>query len=111
MDQVQELEALPLVVPSVPIEGTDSIYPVRRIFCVGLNDLDHAKEMGRTVERSAPLYFTKSPFAIVPSGSTAARSAALWYCRSSSSPTGFGQEIWRAKNSGSSGRKPGRTLP
>lgn len=63
-----DFSGLSLIVPSVPVEGSDVGYPVRRIFCVGLNYMDHAKEMGRTVERSAPFYFTKSPFSIVLSG-------------------------------------------
>jgi fumarylpyruvate hydrolase len=63
-----DFSGLPLIVPSVPVEGSDVGYPVRRIFCVGLNYMDHAKEMGRTVERNAPFYFTKSPFSIVLSG-------------------------------------------
>lgn len=65
---VLDFSGLSLIVPSVPVEGSDVGYSVRRIFCVGLNYMDHAKEMGRTVERSAPFYFTKSPFSIVLSG-------------------------------------------
>jgi fumarylpyruvate hydrolase len=67
-----DFKDLPLTVPAVSVRGTTGTYPVRRIFCVGLNYLDHALEMGRTVERNAPFYFTKSPFAIVHSGSTIA---------------------------------------
>lgn len=39
----------------------DRRYPVRRIFCVGRNYADHAREMGHQPERGAPFYFTKSP--------------------------------------------------
>lgn len=68
LTSVPDFSGLPLTVPSVPVDGTNVGYPVRRIFCVGLNYMDHAKEMGRTVERTAPFYFTKSPFSIVLSG-------------------------------------------
>lgn len=67
---IPDFNGVTLMVPSVPVEGSNVGYPVRRIFCVGLNYMDHAKEMGRTVERNAPFYFTKSPFSIVHSGET-----------------------------------------
>lgn len=55
--------------PTVPTaEG--SLYPVHRIFCVGRNYVEHAKEMGVEVDREAPFYFLKDAQAIVPSGST-----------------------------------------
>lgn len=57
-------------VPMVPISGTDRKYPVNRIFCVGRNYEAHAVEMGVAVDREAPFYFTKSPSAIVHTGST-----------------------------------------
>lgn len=46
--------------PSLPIAGSDQLYPVRRIFCVGRNYAAHAAEMGNEVDRQAPFYFTKS---------------------------------------------------
>lgn len=51
-------------------KGESSAYPVHRIFCVGRNYADHAKEMGVEVDRETPFYFTKSPLAIVQSGET-----------------------------------------
>ncbi|OBZ97559.1 fumarylacetoacetase (plasmid) [Pararhizobium polonicum] len=60
----------PTDMPSIPVLGEHSRYPVRRIFCVGRNYADHAKEMGVEVDREAPFYFTKSPFSIVESGTT-----------------------------------------
>lgn len=54
--------------PCVPVDGERSEYPVHRIFCVGRNYADHAKEMGVEVDREAPFYFTKSAFSIVPTG-------------------------------------------
>ena len=58
--------------PCVPIEGEDACFPVRRIFCVGRNYEAHAREMGFSVDRDAPFYFTKTPSAICQSGGTIA---------------------------------------
>ncbi|MBL4907431.1 MAG: fumarylacetoacetate hydrolase family protein [Sneathiella sp.] len=55
-------------VPTVPVEGTSELYPVRRIFCVGRNYEAHAAEMGVAVDRQAPFYFTKAASSIVPTG-------------------------------------------
>ena len=54
----------------VPIQNTDATYPVNRLFFVGQNYEDHAKEMGSETNKEAPFFFTKSPSAYVPSGST-----------------------------------------
>ncbi|GLQ55587.1 fumarylacetoacetate hydrolase family protein [Devosia nitrariae] len=56
--------------PTVPVRGAEQRCPVNRIFCVGRNYADHAKEMGVEVDREAPFYFLKSMLAIVESGST-----------------------------------------
>ncbi len=58
--------------PLLPIVGTDSFYPVARVFCVGRNYVAHAAEMGAEVDREAPWYFTKSAFAVCQSGRTVA---------------------------------------
>lgn len=55
---------------AVPVVGENSLYPVHRIFCVGRNYVDHAKEMGVEVDREAPFYFLKSPLSLVPNGDT-----------------------------------------
>jgi fumarylpyruvate hydrolase len=56
---------------TVPVEGSDALFPVNRIFCVGRNYHAHAAEMGVTVDKTKqePFYFTKHPSAIVASGS------------------------------------------
>src|SRR5476651_2592588 len=54
--------------PAVPIAGIDALYPVARIFCVGRNYEDHAREMGHTVDREKPFYFSKSATALRLSG-------------------------------------------
>jgi fumarylpyruvate hydrolase len=46
--------------PLVPVAGTDAVWPLARVFCVGRNYAEHAREMGQEVDRSAPFYFTKS---------------------------------------------------
>ena len=53
----------------VPIQNTDETYPVNRLFFVGQNYEDHAKEMGSETNKEAPFFFTKSPSAYVPSES------------------------------------------
>lgn len=56
--------------PTVPLHGDDARFPVRRVFCVGRNYAAHAREMGFEVDKDAPFYFTKTPSAVCPSGST-----------------------------------------
>lgn len=58
--------------PSVPVEGSLARYAVHRIFCVGRNYADHAKEMGVEVDREAPFYFLKDALALVETGATVA---------------------------------------
>ncbi len=54
--------------PTLPIAGSDDRIPVQRVFCVGRNYEDHAKEMGQQVERDEPFYFTKSNESVVQDG-------------------------------------------
>jgi fumarylpyruvate hydrolase len=56
--------------PSVPLAGEENRYPVRRVFCVGRNYEAHAREMGDTEQREAPMWFTKAPAAICLAGGT-----------------------------------------
>src|SRR5580658_5352997 len=60
----------PAFVPSLPIRGDERRYPVARIFCVGRNYEDHAREMGHVVDREKPFYFSKSATALRLSGAT-----------------------------------------
>ncbi len=53
----------------VPVAGSGDQFPVRRIFCVGRNYGEHAKEMGFS-EKEPPFFFTKPADAIVENGST-----------------------------------------
>lgn len=45
-------------------------FPVRRVFCVGRNYADHAREMGSDPDREPPFFFTAWAEAVVPSGTT-----------------------------------------
>jgi fumarylpyruvate hydrolase len=51
-------------IASVPIAGRAERFPVRRIYCVGRNYVEHAKEMGFT-GREPPFFFMKPSDAIV----------------------------------------------
>ncbi len=59
-------------VPTVPVKGEGRLFPVNRVFCVGRNYADHAKEMGVEVDREAPFYFMKPANAVVATSSTIA---------------------------------------
>lgn len=50
---------------SVPVVGSDQRFPVRRVYCVGRNYEEHAKEMGFT-GREPPFFFLKPGDAVVP---------------------------------------------
>lgn len=55
---------------AAPIRGTDELFPIHRIFCVGRNYAAHAREMGVEPDREAPFYFNKSAYHYVASGAT-----------------------------------------
>ena len=57
----------PIPTPSIKISGRPERFAVRRIFCVGRNYAEHAKEFGND-ERDPPFFFTKPADAVVPSG-------------------------------------------
>jgi fumarylpyruvate hydrolase len=56
----------------VPIAGSDALFPVHRIYCVGRNYAEHAREMGVDPVREPPFFFCKPADALVMSGATAA---------------------------------------
>ena len=61
--------AFPLpATPSVAIANSDERFPVRRIFCVGRNYLDHVQEMGNDPKKNKPIFFTKPADTIVEDG-------------------------------------------
>jgi fumarylpyruvate hydrolase len=56
---------------SVPVTGQTAAFPVHRIYCVGRNYEEHAKEMGFT-GREPPFFFIKpaDTLVVVPAGET-----------------------------------------
>jgi fumarylpyruvate hydrolase len=65
----------PFAVPAtyIPIIGSDEVFPVRRIYCIGRNYAAHAREMGSDPTREPPFFFQKPTDAIqyVAAGSVA----------------------------------------
>lgn len=45
---------------TLPIEGTDDVFPVRRVYCIGRNYAAHAIEMGHDPDREPPFFFQKN---------------------------------------------------
>jgi len=58
--------APPLV--TVPVGGTEELFPVHRIYCVGRNYAEHAREMGKDPDRDPPFFFCKPADAVVGDG-------------------------------------------
>jgi fumarylpyruvate hydrolase len=56
----------PFTVPDtfVPIVGSELMFPVRRIYCIGRNYAAHAREMGSDPTREPPFFFQKPTDAI-----------------------------------------------
>jgi fumarylpyruvate hydrolase len=58
----------PAPVASVPIAGSAMSFPVHRIYCVGRNFAEHAREMGAEVSRGSPVFFMKPADAVLIRG-------------------------------------------
>jgi fumarylpyruvate hydrolase len=56
--------------PTLPIAESNQVFPVGRIYCVGRNYAEHAREMGHDPEREPPFFFMKPADAVVPNGAT-----------------------------------------
>jgi len=52
--------------PSLAIHGSAARFPLRRVFCVGRNYSEHAREMGHDPDREPPFFFMKPADAVVP---------------------------------------------
>ncbi len=52
---------------TVPVAGGGS-FPVRRVYCVGRNYAEHAREMGHDPDRELPFFFMKPADALVTGG-------------------------------------------
>lgn len=57
------------IIPSLAISGSHQCFPVRRVYCVGRNYAEHAREMGHDPDREPPFFFTKHPDSLLPNGS------------------------------------------
>src|ERR1700733_3128348 len=57
---------------SLPVEGSDLRFPVGRIYCVGRNYADHAREMGHDPDREPPFFFMSPADALVADGAALA---------------------------------------
>ena len=55
-------------VRSLPIQGRTDRFPVNRVFCVGRNYAEHAREMGHDPDREPPFFFMKPSTALVSDG-------------------------------------------
>ena len=53
--------------PTLPIKGSDKVFPIHRIYCVGRNYAEHTKEMGGDT-KDPPFFFQKNPDNIVIDG-------------------------------------------
>ena len=67
----------PPVQAALPVAGSTSLFPVRRLYCVGRNYAEHTREMGHDPNKEAPFFFMKTPDALrtdgkfpYPAGST-----------------------------------------
>ena len=58
----------PPAVPALAVAGSDQVFPLRRVFCVGRNYAAHAREMGSDPNREPPFFFTKPADAVIPTG-------------------------------------------
>lgn len=57
---------------SIAVHGTAARFPVRRVYCVGRNYAEHAREMGHDPDREPPFFFSKPADSVVPTGQTLA---------------------------------------
>ena len=63
--QTPAARAIYAIAPTtIPIVGTDQVWQVRRIYCIGRNYAAHAREMGSDPNREPPFFFQKPTDAI-----------------------------------------------
>ena len=60
------IETAPVV--AIPVFGSDALFPVRRIYCIGRNYAAHSVEMGGDPNRETPFFFQKNPDNLDASG-------------------------------------------
>lgn len=54
--------------PTLAVRGDARRFPVHRIYCVGRNFAEHAREMGSQIDRGNPVFFMKPADAVLPGG-------------------------------------------
>ncbi|WP_026035507.1 fumarylacetoacetate hydrolase family protein [Cupriavidus sp. BIS7] len=57
---------MPPATVAIPVAGTDDVFAVRRVYCVGRNYAAHAREMGYDPDREPPFFFCKPTDAVIP---------------------------------------------
>jgi fumarylpyruvate hydrolase len=50
---------------TIPVEGSDTVFPINRVFCVGRNYAAHAREMGANPDAEPPFFFAKPGDAVI----------------------------------------------
>lgn len=65
--------------PSAGIHGSTLQFPIHRIYCVGQNYADHAREMGSDPQREPPFFFSKPADALLMADGSAATAAVVAY--------------------------------
>ena len=58
----------PTIIPAIPVAGSDQLFPVHRVYCVGRNYAAHAVEMGHDPNKEPPFFFQKNPDNLDTSG-------------------------------------------
>jgi fumarylpyruvate hydrolase len=58
----------PVPAPTLQIKGSDKLFPIHRIYCVGRNYAEHTREMGHDPNKEPPFFFQKNPDNIVTDG-------------------------------------------
>ncbi|WP_029351045.1 fumarylacetoacetate hydrolase family protein [Bosea sp. 117] len=58
----------PPAIPTLPIIGSDKLFPIHRIYCVGRNYAEHAIEMGHDPNKEPPFFFQKNPDNVITTG-------------------------------------------
>ena len=46
---------------ALPIRGSTELFPVHRVYCIGRNYAEHAREMGHDPNKEPPFFFQKNP--------------------------------------------------
>ena len=60
------IECPPVV--ALPVAGSEALFPVRRVYCIGRNYAAHTIEMGHDPDREDPFFFQKNPDNLDTSG-------------------------------------------